>query len=474
MSSRFDMRRRSALLVATLSILLLSCVDGPAADASTDVPLAPTTEDVYTVGEYAGEDWENFTRVGKVAFDASGNLHILDPEAMRIVVVDQDGNLLREIGGQGEGPGELSHPYGFEILRDGRIVIYDFPRTWQLYDPQGAFLEDITFDVFAGAPGSPLIARPDGRIVTRGGVRMARLDQESEEVEDPHLRDIDLFTLGDSGKEVLYRAWNLEPTEPDEELVAEDEEGRRAMSVEMTRMRAFEPGLHLGMLSDGRLAVVDSMGYRVKLIGVDGTVVGAVERPIAPEPVTEAIMAAERERRREAFEELGELHMAGLALVEGLREQMRASQLAQVDNMVFTEVIPVIAGMAVGAGDLIWVERTGAGGDGPGPIDVLTADGGYVGTLPADGPRIPDAFGPDGLAAYIERGEFEVPVVRGDPGGRYRVSGLARGRTSHGIPVKQCQRAQRVSAPRGWPLAAMGDSSSAESPLDRLALLSIM
>ena len=413
MSDRFEVRRTSALLPATLAILLLSCGDGPASDAGTDVPLTPTIEDVYTVGEYAGEEWENFTRVAKVAFDASGNLHIFDPGAMRIVVVDQEGGLLHEIGGQGEGPGELSYPSGFEILRDGRIVIYDFPRTWQLYDPQGAFLEDVTFDVFAGAPVSLLMARPDGRIVSRGGVRMIRPDQESEEeVEDPHLRDIELFTLGDSGKEVLYRAWNLEPTELDEELTTENERGQTEMTIGMTRMRAFDPGLHLGMLSDGRLAVVDSMGYRVKLIGLDGSVVGAVERPIAPEPVAEAVMAAERERRREAFEETGELHMAGLAVSEELREQMRESQLARVDDMVFTDVIPVIAAMAVGAGDLIWVERTGPGGDGPGPIDVLTADGAYIGTLPLDGPRIPDAFGPDGLAAYIETDELDVPVVR--------------------------------------------------------------
>ncbi|MCY3942231.1 MAG: hypothetical protein OXG18_00470 [Gemmatimonadetes bacterium] len=241
---------------------------------------------------------------------------------------------------------------------------------------------------------------------------MIRPDQGSEEVEDPHLRDIDLFALGESGKEVLYRAWGMELLEVDEELVAENEEGQRGMSVQVTRMRAFEPGLHLGMLSDGRLAVVDSMGYRVKLIGLDGSVVGAVERPIAPEPVTEAVMAAERERRREAFEELGEIYMAGLAVGGELREQMSASQLARVDDMVFTEVIPVIAAMAVGAGDLIWVERTGPGGDGPGPIDVLTSDGEYIGTLPADGPRIPDAFGPDGLAAYIEADELGVPVVR--------------------------------------------------------------
>lgn len=404
--------KRFTILSCVLCIPFAACGDTSAGAAGADILLTPATEDAYSVGEYSGEDWENFTRVAKVAFDASGNLHIFDPEAMRVVVVDPEGNFLREIGGEGEGPGELSHPFGFEILRDGRIVIYDFPRTWQLYDAEGGFAEEVTFDMFAGAPGSLLMARPDGRLVSRGGFRMARPGQESEEEEDPHLRDIELFALGDSPKEVLYRAWNLEPTPLDEELTTENERGQTEMSVSMNRMRAFEPGLHLAMLSDGRLAVVDSMGYRVKLIGLDGSVVGTVERPIAPEPVTETVKAAERERRREGLQGLTEIRMEGFGVVEGLGEQMRANQLAQVDNMVFTDVIPAIAGVAVDPADLIWVARTGPGGGGPGPIDILTADGAYVGTLPADGLRIPDAFGPDGLMAYIETGEFDVPIVR--------------------------------------------------------------
>ena len=407
------MKRAATLLPATLCILLLACDDGPPSDTGTDIPLSPTTEDLYSVGQYSGEDWENFTRVDKVAFDASGNLHIFDPEAMRIVVVDQEGNFLREIGREGEGPGELDWPWGFELLRDGRIVIYDFPRTRQVYDPQGAFIEEVTFDMFAGAPGSLLMARPDSRLVSRGGMRMARPDQEEEEEEDPHLRDIELFTIGGADKEVLYRAWNLEPTELDEELTTENERGQTEMSFEMTRMRAFEPGLHLGMLSDGRLAVVDSMAYRVKLIGLDGSVVGALERPIVPETVTGAVREAERERRREALSEpLTATVESAAFLDDDLIQQMRANQLEQVDNMVFTDVIPAIAGLAVDGGDRIWVERTGPGGDGPGPIDILTADGEYIGTLPADGPRIPDAFGPDGLMAYIETGEFDVPIIR--------------------------------------------------------------
>ena len=46
-----------------------------------------------------------------------------------------------------------------------------------------------------------------------------------------------------------------------------------------------------------------------------------------------------------------------------------------------------------------------------GPIDVLTPDGCYLGTFPADGMSMPGAFGPDGLAAFVEVDELGVQTV---------------------------------------------------------------
>ena len=45
-----------------------------------------------------------------------------------------------------------------------------------------------------------------------------------------------------------------------------------------------------------------------------------------------------------------------------------------------------------------------------GRIDVVTADGEY-GTYSTDGTAMPDAFCPDGLAAFIESGEFDMASV---------------------------------------------------------------
>lgn len=52
----------------------------------------------------------------------------------------------------------------------------------------------------------------------------------------------------------------------------------------------------------------------------------------------------------------------------------------------------------------------GAGADGP--TEIVAPRGGYVGTIALTGVRIPDAFGPDGLIAYIDEDELEVQRER--------------------------------------------------------------
>ena len=105
--------------------------------------------------------------------------------------------------------------------------------------------------------------------------------------------------------------------------------------------------------------------------------------------------------------------MGGLEELSGeAAEQLREQMLPMIEDMLFPEEIPVVAGMAVDGEGQLWIARTAPGGAGDGPIDIMTPEGDYVGTLPPDAPRIPDAFGPDGLMAYIETDEMDVPSVR--------------------------------------------------------------
>lgn len=57
------------------------------------------------------------------------------------------------------------------------------------------------------------------------------------------------------------------------------------------------------------------------------------------------------------------------------------------------------------------MQRRGDEPESDGPIDVVTSDGRYVGTFPTDAVKMPDAFGPNGLAAFIELDDFDVARV---------------------------------------------------------------
>lgn len=82
----------------------------------------------------------------------------------------------------------------------------------------------------------------------------------------------------------------------------------------------------------------------------------------------------------------------------------------QIEERYYHEV-PVLRGLATAWNGRIWVQRRGEYPESDGPIDVLTADGEYVGTYSTDATAMPDAFGPDGLAAYIELDDFDVASV---------------------------------------------------------------
>jgi len=83
----------------------------------------------------------------------------------------------------------------------------------------------------------------------------------------------------------------------------------------------------------------------------------------------------------------------------------------RLDNLEFFPEVPVVRGLATTWDGQIWVLLRGDRPHDDGPIDVLTAAGGYLGSIPAGVTGIPDAFGPGGLVAFIETNELDVQTV---------------------------------------------------------------
>lgn len=385
-------------------------LDGP------DFEIRPDVEAVYTVGALDGDDWETFGRVTTVAFDSSGRLFILDSDAMRVTVLDPEGSPASTFGQQGEGPGEFLQPFGMAVLPGGDVALFDFGhQAFQIYGSDGAFLRSVATDPVSGMPGQTLSPTPEGHLASSGGIRFSSGEGAgSVSIRTPEGRPIEVFSMEDGRPRTMYEAWQLPP--PDEEgSEARFESGGQRLQLSMSAARAFEPGLFFAPLSDGRLAVVDSIGYRIKLIDSNGLVERTLERPIAPIVVTDEIREQERERRlaEAAASDGGRLRvLGGGGGVSIDRDAIRRMMEDRVRSMVFADEIPVIADMGVDWEDRIWVERSPVEVGGEGSIDIITADGRYLGTIPADGVRIPDAFGPDGLLAYIETDELDVQHVR--------------------------------------------------------------
>ena len=418
------MRRSSGYIAyAALAPFVLS-VAGCGGEAavrgldSPDVTIAPTLDTVYTVGVLDGEQWEMFGRIASVAFEADGTLFILDNDAAHVVVIDPQGEFVRTISNKGEGPGELRFPSSLIVFRDGRIGVRDFGNQGiVIFNREGEFLENVRIDPEGSTPSGQLHAMPDHSLIAAS----SRLRFSPEGIMDREEgRPISRFGL-DGTQAPFHAAWAGPPRE-----TRTDEAEAGDVRVQMEVGEAFPLPLRLGVLRDGRVAIADSVGYRVKLLDATGAVVSTLERPVAPVVVTPAIEEAERERRLASLESGGggggggfmTLSITGSARgggnpldSESMQEAMRRMREGQIRALTFPEEMPVITNLAVDWSDNIWVQRSALPGE-TGPTDVLGADGRYFGSIAPDGLRIPRAFGPDGLLAYIERDELDIQRVR--------------------------------------------------------------
>ena len=413
---------------ATLAAVFLSAAacggDGGTAARgldSPDVTISPAVDTVYTVGVLDGEQWEMFGRIASVAFDVDGSLFILDNDAGHVVVLDPDGEFVRTISNKGEGPGELRFPSRLIMFRDGRVGVRDFGNQGiVLFNREGDYLETFRIERDGPTPSGQLRAMPDHSLIAAS----SRLSfSEEGEMEREEGRPITRFRL-DGTRALFHEAW---PGLPIESRVDEAETDN--IRIQMEAGGAFPLPLSVGVLRDGRVAIADSIGYRVKLLDPAGAVVSTLERPVPPVVVTPAIEEAERERRLASLESGGgggggggimTLSITGTAGSRGggnpmdseaMQEAMRRMREDQIRALAFPEEMPVIRNLAVDWSDRLWVQRSALPGE-TGLIDILGTDGQYFGSLAPDGLRIPRAFGPGGLLAYVERDELEIQRVR--------------------------------------------------------------
>ena len=391
------------ILAVPLDLSAQEVIDLPVQDRSLDTDF----EEIFRVGVLDGEDWEMFARVASVAFDASGNLYVVDglnpfrPIDTRILVFDASGNFLRQFGSMGEGPGEFNLPSGVAVLRDGITVVEDLGhRAYQLFDANGEFLRMVRKRGDIGYHN--LFPDPRGE-----GVFMKKDDHAS----------FDIVSSADGARppppthRPLWRV-DLGGDEARNDTVVEGWLAPRGPGAP-----TYEPPFLADILPDGSVVHSDSSAYALQITPPDpGGVDRVIRRSLRPRPVTREM--------EDAYNEL----VSNRGSIVNERTGERSTY--ELPKRVFYPEVSILLALATTWEGRIWVQRRaedvgnrvriGPASLGlfgpknwhtPGPIDVVTADGRYVGTFAAEATPLPDAFGPDGMAAFIELDEFDVASV---------------------------------------------------------------
>jgi len=380
-------KRLVPLLALAAAPLVAGCGDGTATAApvvertdsagvevvmsrGSDLPLDWRFEEVLRLGG-TDDGPEAFYEIGgNVRTDAAGNIYVLDGGNHRVVVFAREGRHLRSFGGRGGGPGEFQFVTAFGVERDGTVRLFDVSRRgFVVWDASGSVLSSEPFEGGSFVAGH--LPRVNGHLVA-----MVPASDPAE-----GMRATDLVVL-DEERAVLARH--------------ETPVGAMAQFDGCPVRFPAEPLLLPQLLWDATqegVAVNDGAAYAIRLLDLGGTVRRIVRRDLPIRHATVDDAAAE--------------------LPEGFRltypgGECRISTEEVVRQHGYADYVPAIRAVRAAPDGTLWVNR--ARGADATKIDILSADGAYLGTLPPDAP-FPAAFTPEGNPITVERDDFDLPYV---------------------------------------------------------------
>lgn len=346
-------------------------VENPARDRN----LEWTFRELFIVGGDT-EGPASFYRVSAntVDGDASGNLHVLDGNAQRVVVFDTVGRVARIVGRSGGGPGELERPMALAVDPAGEITVLDFGK--------GGLVRWT-------ADGRP---RPRSDLVVPPPPPWIR----------PALRDsgsgvlvADRGPRGSDGRTPFYLRRYLGRDRVDLSALRHPPPGTVANPECGIRLRlppVFIPEL-LWSARGGRVAVNVGPAYDVRIFRGD-TLVRRVRRDVGLRSATADAARVD-------------LGVDDLTFSAG-PQTCTFDAAVMVDGRGFADHVPWIDAVALSPGGELWVRRRAVGEEGP--VDVFGPDGAYRGTLPAE-TSFPLAFLTEDRIAVARTDSMDVQRV---------------------------------------------------------------
>jgi len=207
------------------------------------------------------EDDLLFGRIGQVLCDESGEVYVLDTQLSEIIVLSPEGEYVRTVGREGEGPGEFSGAFDMYLGRDDILgVVRIFPGKIIQIGTDNAPAASFPLPTDEGG-GYQLVFRARGskdRVVVSGATQG---NDGGKQIQTTYLKSYDY-----TGKEMAH-------------FHDESHETRYGgMKFEERTFSNFSQRWE--MAPDGRVAVViDFDAYRIHVFKPDGTLDRIIERP---------------------------------------------------------------------------------------------------------------------------------------------------------------------------------------------------
>jgi hypothetical protein len=405
----------SLVLLTPIAAGAQSIIDLPAQDR----PLTDAPAGVWAVGTDEGESWEMFAGITQLAFDSSDNLYVLDQGNSRVLVFDADGVFLREFGKQGGGPGEFQFPSSLNITRNGSIAVYDMMRRgFSMFDAEGEYLDHVPVaEGYGSLRPNEIHTHPLGGVIARS---MPALNTGNPVTADSLPSPVFHQLFGDeSTARTVYEFMMPAPA-----VQTRDAGGGRQIRMVAFSRPTFAAEPSWGVLPDGRLAISREQDWVIGITDAGGRPQTTLRRPFKGREVTRRDQEDAREQRRVELREGGgpggvrvstsssggtAVWRTGPGGVSSGGEMTDEQIERAVEGMEFADVIPAIRQIAVDPSGRIWVVRNPERVGRDEPIDLLTADGHYIGTL--TGYDVPRAVSASGLAVWVEKNDLDIEQI---------------------------------------------------------------
>lgn len=106
--------------------------------AAMESPATVTLREFWRIGGYSDAEEEMFGVITQVTTDSDGNVYLLDRQLSEVKVFTPDGEYLRTIGREGEGPGEFRQPLDMFFLHGGNLGVLQLaPGRVVMLTPEG-------------------------------------------------------------------------------------------------------------------------------------------------------------------------------------------------------------------------------------------------------------------------------------------------------------------------------------------------